>query len=272
MGRKYFYPRPPRGGRQYSWNTARGAKIISIHALREEGDKCITRNSRKGSLFLSTPSARRATTRSTRRFRPKIFLSTPSARRATDAVRRQQRTGGDFYPRPPRGGRPPGPADRPDPHNISIHALREEGDAQTKLDIAKQAQFLSTPSARRATKLVEQRPRRHYISIHALREEGDTRDYIDRVDAYQFLSTPSARRATRAVRDHEHQRAISIHALREEGDQRQHHLRRRRGISIHALREEGDQGARETHLHQDQFLSTPSARRATSMSTRLTTL
>ena len=56
--------------------------------------------------------------------------------------------------------------------------------------------FLSTPSARRATRdrLEEERDRR--ISIHALREEGD--GFSSRLAAYFF---------------------ISIHALREEGDE-----------------------------------------------------
>ena len=56
----------------------------------------------------------------------------------------------NFYPRPPRGGRR-----RPDFffacfYDISIHALREEGD--------RLFDGLSEP---------------FYISIHALREEGD---------------------------------------------------------------------------------------------------
>ena len=34
---------------------------ISIHALREEGDQLVTYHSTPGVLFLSTPSARRAT-------------------------------------------------------------------------------------------------------------------------------------------------------------------------------------------------------------------
>ena len=56
----YFYPRPPRGGRQY----------IDAH-LDDEVQ------------FLSTPSARRATHKS-RNPKGKVqFLSTPSARRAT---------------------------------------------------------------------------------------------------------------------------------------------------------------------------------------------
>ena len=34
-------------------------------------------------------------------------------------------------------------------------------------------------------------------------------------------------------------------------------------ISIHALREEGDQSKSESGVNREQFLSTPSARRAT---------
>ena len=56
----------------------------------------------------------------------------------------------DFYPRPPRGGRP-------------LTALTEEGAAQ----------FLPTPSARRATNLLGKQAMTGVISTHALREEGD---------------------------------------------------------------------------------------------------
>ena len=34
----YFYPRPPRGGRPYPVRTCFAGIMISIHALREEGD------------------------------------------------------------------------------------------------------------------------------------------------------------------------------------------------------------------------------------------
>ena len=57
-----------------------------------------------------------------------IFLSTPSARRATDF----------YYPVFANLG-------------ISIHALREEGDATTGWYVWQSSTFLSTPSARRAT-------------------------------------------------------------------------------------------------------------------------
>ena len=168
---------------------------ISIHALREEGDR----------------RRERRTTRSR-----------------------------DFYPRPPRGGRPAGGPGSFHGRQISIHALREEGDAA-----------------------VNDLLQRHNISIHALREEGDPfRHRSERVkeDFYprpprggrhqttltaemyrKFLSTPSARRATRARPSRENRPEISIHALREEGD------------PFSAVR----------FWLQKVFLSTPSARRAT---------
>ena len=58
----------------------------------------------------------------------------------------------DFYPRPPRGGR------------LGFHV--------TDRDVW---EFLSTPSARRATEFLEELRKAKEISIHALREEGDQR-------------------------------------------------------------------------------------------------
>ena len=57
-------------------------------------------------------------------------------------------------------------------------------------------EFLSTPSARRATKRLEGLTSIQKISIHALREEGDLQ--YPKLDDPEliFLSTPSARRAT----------------------------------------------------------------------------
>ena len=80
--------------------------------------------------------------------------------------------------------------------NISIHALREEGDWQTVRDW----QDL------------------HRISIHALREEGDFAAFAALLAASAFLSTPSARRATSSGESILPLEEISIHALREEGD------------------------------------------------------
>ena len=57
----YFYPRPPRGGRQLYKGYKGPETEISIHALREEGDGTDVSKTQRPNLFLSTPSARRAT-------------------------------------------------------------------------------------------------------------------------------------------------------------------------------------------------------------------
>ena len=78
---------------------------------------------------------------------------------------------------------------------ISIHALREEGDFSS---FSKQ--------------LIVR------ISIHALREEGDFANGGFTDGSKEFLSTPSARRATCGEQRKCNGQRISIHALREEGD------------------------------------------------------
>ena len=59
--------------------------------------------------------------------------------------------------------------------------------------------FLSTPSARRATRRLLLGREAGTISIHALREEGDLTLAGDAPAEAIFLSTPSARRATRVA-------------------------------------------------------------------------
>ena len=165
-------------------------------------------------IFLSTPSARRATIKAFSKILYSLFLSTPSARRAT---RRD-------------------PSAFELPCQISIHALREEGDRIRRWDSIRKTEFLSTPSARRATpRSWTSHPRRR-ISIHALREEGDRGP----------------------VRVGDLSDIISIHALREEGDiccldsKDQVH-----DISIHALREEGDAVACAVSFRQVHFYPRP---------------
>ena len=82
---------------------------ISIHALREEGDGILYWFDFTFTEFLSTPSARRATSIGIAPTRGPTFLSTPSARRATHRRSRRPQLCGNFYPRPPRGGRPRSP-------------------------------------------------------------------------------------------------------------------------------------------------------------------
>ena len=137
---------------------------ISIHALREEGDPHRHHLSKLAQKFLSTPSARRAT------------CCRPPARGLSPISIHALREEGDllsssstwaftnFYPRPPRGGRPSRPRSQPT-----------------------WAAFLSTPSARRATGVHFYKDDYQFISIHALREEGDilqTRKILARDDFY----------------------------------------------------------------------------------------
>ena len=78
---------------------------ISTHALREEGDLALLMFFIAKSIFLPTPSARRATREpGYTRVQPP-FLPTPSARRATASGEVTPKCALNFYPRPPRGGR-----------------------------------------------------------------------------------------------------------------------------------------------------------------------
>ena len=78
--------------------------------------------------FLSTPSARRATVDGPVSVQLVEFLSTPSARRATFRGSTLGIPAQNFYPRPPRGGRQEDLVEAGRISQISIHALREEGD------------------------------------------------------------------------------------------------------------------------------------------------
>ena len=168
--------------------------------------------------FLSTPSARRATVRRAEEHLD-VLISIHALREEGDprAWTRPSRLS-NFYPRPPRGGRLDEGEQRHYRVIISIHALREEGDFDSVYVLLSRCIFLSTPSARRATRQRGPCCRHRPISIHALREEGDLQRGRLASAKEGFLSTPSARRATEDVRVSRQRRGISIHALREEGD------------------------------------------------------
>ena len=236
-----FYPRPPRGGRQVfphndlalliflSTPSARRATKgrrrlrrvgpISIHALREEGDAIISSGADGAAIFLSTPSARRATEEQVENNSTDVFLSTPSARRATVCQLTKDRVKNDFYPRPPRGGRPSITVLFVHANEIiSIHALREEGDTQMPFSACDRSNFYPRPprGGRRAPDpcLSGYVP----ISIHALREEGDSLFPPPcRCRGYFYPRPPRGGRLERCFGAAIHL-GISIHALREEGD------------------------------------------------------
>ena len=192
----YFYPRPPRGGRPSTLWSSSCSRYFYPRPPRG-GRRSAHAKPSPSSLFLSTPSARRATGHHPR-LRSGGQISIHALREEGDKADLQtDKAGGHFYPRPPRGGRPP-PIKKCDVGiRISIHALREEGDAfpaggrplendfyprpprggrrSSYRSYGTAWQFLSTPSARRATLLLARARWNVPISIHALREEGDTR-------------------------------------------------------------------------------------------------
>ena len=181
------------------WDSFKHFMGISIHALREESDRKKTGENLMHMQFLSTPSARRATKRRWEKYQ----------------------ASNDFYPRPPRGERRIRPVGMGRHHQISIHALREESDFVVFVVVHGKKQFLSTPSARRATRRPRpacHRPRHFYPRP----PRGERPEKVQKEEANeQFLSTPSARRATVTARPGSGcVTFISIHALREESDTR----------------------------------------------------
>ena len=145
-----------------------------------------------------------------------------------------------FNPRPPRGGRRLCVLAFQLGFGISIHALREEGDAPP-VDSSQDGIYFNPRPPRGG------RPKRSVFQQITI----------------SFQSTPSARRATRHCRRLQNHRRISIHALREEGDIVEALNKKTFDISIHALREEGDLKPPKMPRPNDGFQSTPSARRAT---------
>ena len=73
---------------------------------------------------------------------------------------------------------------------ISIHALREEGDAEACTTEYLRELFQSTPSARRATGGGLKNAFTVFISIHALREEGDAALLLLTTAAHYFNPRP----------------------------------------------------------------------------------
>ena len=169
-----------------------------------------------------------------------IFLSTPSARRATHLHQLCLATSLISI----HALREEGDRHRKDDINalrkISIHALREEGDRDQNVDNAakinfyprpprgerpmtkpcssKDLVFLSTPSARRATARFSEMSGNQLISIHALREEGDGHCNGCRYPHPYFYPRPPRGGRPLLLGRRCHSMRISIHALREEGD------------------------------------------------------
>ena len=238
-------------GGEYS----RAGEWISIHALREEGDLHQVR----------VVPQRRISIHALRE--EGDLASTPSA--AADSY---------FYPRPPRGGRLRA---RSSMHSPSQFLSTPSARRATQLYAVAPVifVFLSTPSARRATDMVEAGRISQEISIHALREEGDElaadgensliyfyprpprggrRIFVSAVPiALLFLSTPSARRATSVMSLVASSTTfLSTPSARRATEDLLQRGRVRR-ISIHALREEGDKKGSEQQAGGRNFYPRP---------------
>ena len=147
----------------------------------------------------------------------------------------------NFYPRPPRGGRRGRSSNAQCPSKISIHALREEGDTIQSVDKTSTQSFLSTPSARRATRQAFQVQKYYEISIHALREEGDLGRGSSKQSMANFYPRPPRGGRLR-------------HSSKLQQDKGYFYPRPPRGGRPERLL---------SHTSATTFLSTPSARRAT---------
>ena len=102
--------------------------------------------------------------------------------------------------------------------NISIHALRVEGDGFQMLYLYNPPKFLSTPSGWRATPRLQVEDPAGSISIHALRVEGDnSNDFINAAIRNFYPRPPGGGRPSLPVL-FTVVLLISIHALRVEGD------------------------------------------------------
>ena len=150
-GAQDFYPRPPWGGRPGGIDGGYFPGSISIHALRGEGDywRLGTSWRRAPNFYPRPPWGGRPGVKIHRPVTPG-FLSTPSVGRATGLYSQRPIHDFYFYPRPPWGGRRAAVGAELGGREISIHALRGEGDRQL-ISVCKDC----------------------HISIHALRGEGD---------------------------------------------------------------------------------------------------
>ena len=148
-------------------------------------------------------------------------------------------TAANFYPRPPRGGRRVAfPVQTHTGQFLSTPSARRATDELPARDAI--ALFLSTPSAKRATRGVQRGDGEVKISIHALREEGDRAASCVLLQKFLFLSTPSAKRATRLLGPVAPGRTFLSTPSAKRATYVAMFLLIVVMISIHALREEGD--------------------------------
>ena len=235
----YFYPRPPRGGRPAQLSPAQHPQHFYPRPPRG-GRHSFQNPGVPPYEFLSTPSARRATQHSLATV-IHIRISIHALREEGDALRTPTiTTTSDFYPRPPRGGRPPATTPSPFPYAISIHALREEGDKAATSACKRLSNFYPRPPrGGRRRPGTDGSSRQNF---YPRPPRGGRRSQANVLEGVKvFLSTPSARRATSFAGG-----TVYIHVF----------------LSTPSARR-ATPPPPQSGYSIAQFLSTPSARRAT---------
>ena len=217
---------------------------ISIHALREEGDVISLHNHLRQRFEISIHALREE---------GDLVIGSKVPLTGSISIH-ALREEGDKEER--KRGRP---------KDISIHALREEGDRGRTTRPQSQCYFYPRPPRGGRPGGNGQGEPRKDISIHALREEGDARSIVGIVDSILISIHALREEGDFLTNAYDGVLKISIHALREEGDLDVAVIDFTSDISIHALREEGDQWFVGVGVWWDEFLSTPSARRATTL-------
>ena len=189
-----FYPRPPRGGRR-RWRSLSAPKGYFYPRPPRGGRRCRWRWWPWPAYFYPRPPRGGRRTKPTARTAPKKFLSTPSARRATSTASFCTGVPENFYPRPPRGGRPQDAVSISGLDRISIHALREEGDAAPVRGWSGASYFYPRPP--RGGRLTASRQSGLLLDFYPRPPRGGRHSHFESQAVFLlFLSTPSARRAT----------------------------------------------------------------------------
>ena len=216
-------------------------KLISIRTLCGEGDPLAPRSTLTRKLFLSTPSARRATAEAGKMVVGANHFYPRPPRGGRHASRRHRQHRANFYPRPPRGGRHKGDFDADTWHGfLSTPSARRATSTSISVAFAF-LRFLSTPSARRATRAAN-RNGLQFGNFYPRPPRGGrpSRSFTTLSVWTNFYPRPPRGGRRGIIKMNRHLPNISIHALREEGDAAVNDLLQRHNISIHALREEGD--------------------------------
>ena len=163
----YFYPRPPQGGRPGQAPASVCGRMISIHALRKEGDTATAPRTRRSWYFYPRPPQGGRRGKAGNQYRHHAISIHALRKEGDPTLTRTTPPLSHFYPRPPRGGR-----------RLMCFSCEP------------QTSFLSTPSARRATQRKHRTRQAVYISIHALREEGDSTACTGQSITWHFYPRP----------------------------------------------------------------------------------